>query len=80
MSEEIELKMSPLCRKVESNGKSVDVQIYGDGGGKWILEVVDESNNSTVWEDPFLTDQEALDELNDTIKTSGIDCLIGQVM
>jgi uncharacterized protein len=76
MNDEVELIMSPLCQKVASNGKSVDVEIYGDGNGKWILEVVDEFNNSTVWEDPFATDQEALDELNDTLKTDGIECLI----
>ena len=79
MNDEVELKMSPLCQKVESNGKSVEVEIYGDGSGKWILEVVVQFKNSTVWEDPFSTDQAALDELNDTIKTDGIDCLIGQV-
>ena len=78
MNDEIELKMSPLCQKVESNGKSVEVEIYGNGDGKWILEVVDEFNNSTVWDDAFPTDQAALDELNDTIKTDGIECLIGQ--
>ncbi|PCK07272.1 MAG: hypothetical protein COA42_15240 [Alteromonadaceae bacterium] len=80
MNDKTELKISPLSQKVESNGKSVDVKIYGDGHGKWILEVVDEFNGSTVWEDPFQTDQAALDELNDTLKTDGIECLIGQAL
>lgn len=79
MKEEYKLEMSPLCRRIESKGKCVQVDIYGDGDGKWILEVVDEFKNSTVWEDAFATDQAALDEIEDTIKTEGIECLIGQV-
>ncbi|MFT5084984.1 MAG: hypothetical protein ACI9Y1_003041 [Lentisphaeria bacterium] len=79
MNTEIEIKKSPLCQTVESNEKTVQVEIYSDGNGKWLLEVVDEYNNSTVWEDLFPSDQAALDELNDTIKTEGIDCLIDQV-
>ena len=78
MNNEAELIMSPLCQKLESKGKFVEVEIYGDGDGNWILEVVDEFDNSTVWEDSFATDQAALDEVNDTIKTEGIECLIAQ--
>lgn len=79
MDEEFELVMSPLCRKVQSNGKSVQVDIWNDGKGEWTLEVVDEFGNSTVWEDTFASDQAALEELNDTINTEGIECLIGPV-
>jgi hypothetical protein len=60
MSEEYEIKYSTLCQKVTSEGKSVQVYIYEDGKGGWILEVVDEYDNSTVWDDPFKTDDEAL--------------------
>ncbi|PCJ17250.1 MAG: hypothetical protein COB04_09035 [Gammaproteobacteria bacterium] len=73
------LEMSPLCQTLESNGKSVAVKIYSSDHGQWILEVVDEFDTSTVWEDPFKTDQAALEEVLDTIKTEGIECLIGQV-
>ena len=48
-----------------------------DGKGGWILEVVDEYGNSTVWDDPFKTDDEALDEVFDTIEKGGISSLIG---
>jgi len=41
MSEEYEIKYSTLCQKVTSEGKSVQVYIYEDGKGGWILEVVD---------------------------------------
>lgn len=77
MSEEYEIKYSTLCQKVTSEGKSVQVDIYEDGKGGWILEVVDEYGNSTVWDDPFKTDDEALDEVFDTIEKEGISSLIG---
>jgi hypothetical protein len=77
MSEEYEIKYSTLCQKVSSEGKSVQVYIYEDSKGGWILEVVDEYDNSTVWDDPFKTDDEALDEVFDTIEKEGISSLIG---
>ena len=77
MSEEYEIKYSTLCQKVTSEGKSVQVYIYEDGKGGWILEVVDEYDNSTVWDGPFKTDDEALDEVFDTIEKEGILSLIG---
>ena len=77
MSEEIELKYSPLCQTIERDDKSVDVQIYDDGEGRWLLEVVDAFGNSTAWDDPFVSDQEAFDEVLKCIKDEGIDALIG---
>jgi hypothetical protein len=53
---------SPLTQHLTRNGLSVQVYIYGDGAGKWILEVQDPQRNSHVWEDRFDTDQLALDE------------------
>ena len=53
---------SPLTRQLTRNGVTVQAQIYGDGEGKWILEVVDQQNNSHVWDDPFETDHLALAE------------------
>ncbi|WP_373083049.1 hypothetical protein [Zhongshania sp.] len=79
MSEESEIKKSPLCRTIEKDGKSVRVEISQDEGGTWLLEVYDEYNNSTTWEDPFETDADALFEIEATIREEGIDCLIGPV-
>ncbi len=41
------------------------------------MEVVDEFNNSTVWDDPFDTDTAALAEVKKTILSEGIEALIG---
>ena len=68
---------SPLTQSVTRDGKTVQVEIYEDGEGRWLLEVVDEYWNSSVWNDPFATDQEALDEALRTIDEEGIDSLIG---
>jgi uncharacterized protein len=62
---------------VTSNGKTVKVEIYSSGKNDWILEVVDEDNNSTVWDDPFDTDDEALREFERTLKKEGIEAIIG---
>lgn len=52
---------SPLSQEVTRNGVTVNVQIYGDDAGRWILEVVDQQNTSHVWDKHFETDGEALD-------------------
>jgi hypothetical protein len=70
-------KISPLCQSVTREGKTVQIEIYEDGHGKWILEAVDEYNNCTVWDDRFETDHDALNKVLRTIKEEGIESLIG---
>jgi hypothetical protein len=77
MSDDYEVKMSPLSQRKEIQGTAIDVQIYEDGDGGWLLEVVDEFGNSTVWDDPFVTDVEAMEELEKTIREDGIGSLVG---
>jgi len=56
MNEEYDVKTSPLCQPVTRNRDTVQVDFFEDGAGGWILEVIDEYNNSTVWDDPFKKD------------------------
>lgn len=77
MTDEFQIKMSPLCQSISSGGKNVQVDIYEDGSGKWILEIVDAFNNSTVWDEPFETDSAALTEAKKTILSEGVNTLIG---
>ena len=77
MNDDIEIKMSPLCQAVTFEGKTVQVYIYEDGEGGWSLEIVDEYNNSSVWEDSFETEEKALHEALDTIERESIASLIG---
>jgi len=74
-----ELEYSPLSRRLSSNGKSVEVQIFrivGESG--WALEAVDEFNNSTVWDELFDSDAAALELVRETIEKEGIEVLIGK--
>ena len=75
--EEFEVEFSPLCQAVSRDGKTVQVTIYGDGEGKWVLEIEDGYGTSCIWNDLFDTDQSALDEAFRTIDEDGIDSLIG---
>ena len=77
MNVEYQIEMSPLCQEISSGGKTVQIDIYEDGEGGWLLEVVDEYGNSTVWSDPFETDSAALTEVKKTILSEGINALIG---
>jgi uncharacterized protein len=72
-----EPKFSPLSQILESNGKSVKVDIYAGDSSKWILEVEDQYGNSTVWNEQFQTDRAALDEAIKTIHEEGIESLVG---
>ena len=68
-----EIVMSPLCQEISKDGTKIQVDIYrGENESGWILEVIDEENTSTVWDDPFDTDQEALDAAMKVIEKDGI--------
>ena len=68
---------SPLCQRIVRDGTELDVQIYKDDKGGWLLEVVDEFWNSTTWDDSFATDEAALAEALKTIDTEGVVSLLG---
>ena len=74
--DETEVKMSPLCRQITRDGTSIQVLIYSDGNYGWILEVVDEEDASTIWDNSFLTDQAALEEVMNTVEEEGIQSFL----
>ncbi len=64
---------SRFCTTIEAEGTSVEVSIYRlEDETEWTLEVIDENWNSTVWEDKFASDEDALAEAIATINTEGI--------
>jgi len=75
--DENDLVYSKHCQSVSSKGKTVKLEIYSSGKSDWILEVVDEENNSTVWDNPFSTDDEAYQEFQKTLTEEGIESMIG---
>ena len=60
IDEDTPIIYSSLNQTVSRSGRSVQVEIYRAENEDWILEVVDEHGNSTVWDDLFPTDQAAL--------------------
>ncbi len=73
MDEEYKLINSPLSQTITREGVTVEVHIYrGEKDPGWILEVVDETAASTVWDERFKTDKAAFDEVMRTIKADGI--------
>lgn len=77
MSEDPKLIVSPLSRQFTEDGITIDVQIYKleDGDG-WSLELVDEENNSTVWEELFSTDEDAWREFEAGVNEIGLAALL----
>ena len=64
---------SPLSQRLTRNGVTVQVEIYGDQDGKWILEVVDQRDGSHVWDEHFATDHEALAEAIRALEEAPMD-------
>jgi uncharacterized protein len=78
MNEEPNLETSQLSQEISSGGRTISVEIYKlETETSWTLEVVDEHNNSTVWDDTFETETAALNEVKKTILAEGIDSLVG---
>ena len=69
-----QLEHSPLCGNVTRDGITVRVEIYRLAGKDegWSLEVVDQEDGSTVWDELFATDKEAYAEFYRTLETEGI--------
>lgn len=77
MDDDFEVEMSPLCQNISSGGRTIQVEIYKDEQGKWILELEDEYGNSTVWDDHFDSDSAALIEAKKAILEERITSFIG---
>jgi len=72
MTEEIDIIHSPLEQIYSAEGLSVQIHIYRSLNSQWVLEVVDESGVSTVWDDLFETDTQALAEALMAIQSEGL--------
>ena len=63
--------------EITKDDKTVRIDVYPDGEGGWLLEIVDEDWNSTVWDDPFDTAEEAMKVGVQSVEQEGIDTFIG---
>ncbi len=69
---------SPLSQIYTDKGKSVEVCIYRLEHIKWTIEIVDEYNNSTVYNEEFESDGKALEAFLSDVKEEGIEAFIGK--
>lgn len=74
---EQDFEQSPLTQTYTQDDKTVQIDIYKSDDRGWILEIVDQENNSTLWEDHFESDQAALQEALDALKEEGVEAFIG---
>ncbi len=69
-----------LSKEIRKDNKWVRIDVYSDNEGGWLLEIVDEYWNSTCWEEPFASEQSAMDEEINAIENEGIESFIGITM
>ncbi|PDT46659.1 hypothetical protein CO661_17275 [Sinorhizobium fredii] len=75
MSEsEEQYEFSEFSGEFVEDGVTVILRIYRPVGTNldWMLEVLDEEGNTTVWEDTFDTDRDAFEEFLATVQRDGI--------
>lgn len=78
MTNDPELEYSPLTQTITQHDRSIDVYIYRQKGGSgWFLEVVDDEDNSSVWEDTFTSDKQAWNLLQKIIAEEGFAIFLG---
>jgi hypothetical protein len=80
MSEEDQdIELSEHSCEISQDGITVQVGIYRlkDSNDGWTLEVVDEDDNSLIWEDTFATEIDAWNEFQRALDDEGIAQLIG---
>ena len=73
MPDDPKIIQSELTRTIEAEGTLVGVLIYRHlGETEWTLEILDQNGNTTIWDDKFATEEDALAEANTAINTEGI--------
>lgn len=73
-----EIIRSDLSCTITNDDITVSVEIYRLAHERgWQLEVVNELGSVTVWDDPFETEQEALDAFEQTVEDEGIETFLG---
>ena len=69
--DENDLIDSPLSQILQEDNEQVEILIYRLPDSNWTLEVVNQNGTSTVWDETFPSDQEALSVALDGIKAAG---------
>ena len=63
---------------MSDDGHTIEICIYRMPDTEWTLEIMDEYDNSTVWDNTFDTDQLALEEALKAIEEGSFHTFVGQ--
>ncbi|MCB1746264.1 MAG: hypothetical protein H6977_10845 [Gammaproteobacteria bacterium] len=77
MYDEQDSRLSVLSQRVTHGALSVCIEIVDDGEGGWLLEIIDDFDNATVWNGSFPDAQDALETGLRAIEEEGIEAFIG---
>ena len=77
MAKLIKFPESEISKEIEKNGLKVKIEVYTDDNDDWMLEIVDEQWNSTIWDEVFSNAEEALEAGISAIEKEGIKAFIG---
>ncbi|MCV9965741.1 hypothetical protein OIU34_28120 [Pararhizobium sp. BT-229] len=74
MTKKQKLEHSDFAGEFTDDGVTVLVDIFRKEGSTdgWTMEVIDQEEGLTVWEEPFPTDKEAFEEFLATVERDGI--------
>lgn len=74
MAKKEKLEHSDFAGEFTDDDVTVLVDIFRKQGSSdgWTMEVIDQDEGLTVWEEPFATDKEAFEEFLATVERDGI--------
>jgi len=68
---------SGLCQRMTVEGHEIRIEIVKlESDTTWTLEVVNEKGASTVWNDPFDTDEDAMNMVKKVLVEEGISAFL----
>ena len=77
MAKVIKYPEQEISKEIEKDGQKVKIEVIRDAdAGGWILEIVDEQWNSTVWGETFPSAKEAIEAGIRAIEEEGIAAFI----
>lgn len=78
--DDLEVKYSPLSCEFEHDEELFEIAIYEGDKNLWLLEVVGSCGTSCVWNEQYESDQDALDEAIETIKSEGVSMFLDKTL
>jgi hypothetical protein len=76
MAKLIKFPESEISKEIEQNGLKVKIEVFRGDNDDWILEIIDEQWNSTVWDEVFSSAEDALKAGISAIEKEGIKAFI----